>query len=64
MKQQILALTIAATAILGAVIVLSFVVQTSYAQPLSLRIDDVLGVESSEKGLSIDIVRSLLEPRK
>jgi hypothetical protein len=64
MKQQTLALTIAATAILGAVIVLSFVVQTSYAQPLSLRIDDVLGVESSEKGLSIDIVRSLLEPRK
>jgi hypothetical protein len=64
MKQQILALTIAATAILGAVIVLSFVVQTSYAQPLSLRIDDVLGVESSEKGLSIDILSSLLEPRK
>ena len=62
MKQQTLALTIAA--ILGAVIVLSFVAQTSYAQPLSLRIDDVFGVESSEKGLSIDILSSLLEPRK
>ena len=64
MKQQILALTIAATAILGAVIVLSFVAQTSYAQPLSLRIDDVFGVESSEKGLSIDILSSLSEPPK
>jgi hypothetical protein len=64
MKQQTLALTIAATAILGAVIVLSFVAQTSYAQPLSFRIDDVFGVESSEKGLSIDILSSLLEPRK
>ena len=63
MKQQTLALMIAA-AILGAAIVLSFVTQSVDAQPVSLRIDDIFRVESSEKGLSIDILSSLSEPPK
>jgi hypothetical protein len=68
MKQQTPALIIAA-AILGAAMVLSYVAQSVDAQPeprgaFSLRIDDIFGVESSEEGLSIDILSSLLEPPK